>query len=676
MLLLRAGLLELLVGFHVIGAAVLFRRLFPRESPWLAFILPTLIVMAAFNFLEHFIAMPNLAWLLPFTLGGLFFAMVRPGYSWDGLRLPTVLFILIFTWVMFIRGLNPSITCNTEGVADMARVVDFCLGDKLPPTDSWMPPYDHGGYYSFQHYGASLLKRLLSLDIGTGYNMGYNLLNTLTFLVGAGAGYVISGRRAWVGVATLLILLANFTGSSILLLYWGTAHPHPEVFHIFDSRLAIDIGDGWNDPARQNPFGWIWTHRDPPVVLRLFTPAFNTYFPEFHANLGGHFMTLASILAANEAFRTERSNWPWICLLIFPLVTVITATWFLIVVIVLCAGSLAAVLIAGKRPESWTFVLAGTGAALALLWPSVNSLIAGSYPVDFHWTAWSEYTAPWEFVIQWWPVIVPWIALLFVWSQMSPLARWIYAAVPLLLIFVEVATFSDRGLTVEKMWGAVYGVGLVTFLPLVFIQKNIPFRLLTGFFLLIAFIFIPAWTKICYDGSFGPNVMVFRGDFALQTDPQKKRILQVLERLHGVTVLNGKSAEAYNESPSLVGFSENRCYIAWFFQEFQCGHGGEAEFRDKQSNAFFAGTMPDPLAFLRSNDIAAVLIYPDDTIPDNLVQQFKTQLAPDYYYIDCKGDGPNNAGVFLRYPTGREMQTAQVAAVPPAAVQSAPAPTK
>src|SRR5271156_5878363 len=103
MLLLRAALLELLLCFHVVGGAVLFRRLFPRESPWLAFILPILIVMAVFNFIEHFIALPSLGWLLPFTLGGLFWAMVRPGYSWEGLRLPSILFVLVFTWALFIK---------------------------------------------------------------------------------------------------------------------------------------------------------------------------------------------------------------------------------------------------------------------------------------------------------------------------------------------------------------------------------------------------------------------------------------------------------------------------------------------------------------------------------------------------------------------------------------------
>src|SRR5476649_1036661 len=135
MLLLRAALLELLVCFHVLGGAVLFRRLFPRESPWLAFILPTLIVMTVLNFIEHFIALPNLGWLLPFTLGGLFLAMVRPGYSWEGLRLPSILFVVVFTWALFLKCMNPEITCNTEGVADMARVVDFSRGSKLPAMD-------------------------------------------------------------------------------------------------------------------------------------------------------------------------------------------------------------------------------------------------------------------------------------------------------------------------------------------------------------------------------------------------------------------------------------------------------------------------------------------------------------------------------------------------------------
>ncbi len=98
-----------------------FAGFFRGKSPWLAFIVPTLIVMAGFNFLEHYVSMPHLGWLLPFTLAGLLWAMARPGYSLEGMWLPGIFFVLLFSFVHFIRCLNPSITCNTEGVADMAR---------------------------------------------------------------------------------------------------------------------------------------------------------------------------------------------------------------------------------------------------------------------------------------------------------------------------------------------------------------------------------------------------------------------------------------------------------------------------------------------------------------------------------------------------------------------------
>ncbi len=383
-------------------------------------------------------------------------------------------------------------------------------------------------------------------------------------------------------------------------------------------------------------------------------------------------MTLASLLAANEAFKSERSNWPWICLLLFPLITIIAATWFIVVVTVFCVGGLAVALIAGKRPHDFRIVLGGSALVFVLLWPSVNSLLAGTYPVDIHWTPSDQYTAPWEFVIQWWPAIVPWLFLCFVWGRLSLLARWIHLAAPLLLIFFEVVTFSDRGLTIEKNWGAIYGASLVTFLPLVFIQRNIAFRLLTAVYLFISIVFIPTWARQCYDNSWSGNVLHLRGDVAIVVDPQKKRLLQVLQRYHGVTVLSGKSAEAYNECPSMVGFSENMCYIAWFFQEFQCGHGGEAEYRDKQSNDFFAGKMANPLAFLRSNNITAVVIWPEDIIPDNILNQMQAQLGSEYYYVDCKGDGPNNAGVFVRQPGTVALNSATPTPAPPAAN---PAPT-
>jgi hypothetical protein len=127
------------------------------------------------------------------------------------------------------------------------------------------------------------------------------------------------------------------------------------------------------------------------------------------------------------------------------------------------------------------------------------------------------------------------------------------------------------------------------------------------------------------------------------------RLLEVLKPLHGATILPGKSHWAYNLAPGLVTFSENRCFVAYFHQEAQAGHWGEAEYRSSLNNMFYRGEMPDPLPFLQANHIAAVLIWPEDQISDDQLQKFQAQLGSEFFYVNCKGDGPRNAGVFMRF---------------------------
>src|SRR5277367_3266891 len=106
MLILRAVFLLFLLCIHVLGAAVLFRRFFPKENPWFCFLVPILFSLIILNFIEHFIALPNLGWLLPFTTGGLLWGMVRPGYSWEGLRLPAILFVVMMTFQLLLKCLS------------------------------------------------------------------------------------------------------------------------------------------------------------------------------------------------------------------------------------------------------------------------------------------------------------------------------------------------------------------------------------------------------------------------------------------------------------------------------------------------------------------------------------------------------------------------------------------
>jgi hypothetical protein len=137
---------------------------------------------------------------------------------------------------------------------------------------------------------------------------------------------------------------------------------------------------------------------------------------------------------------------------------------------------------------------------------------------------------------------------------------------------------------------------------------------------------------------------------------QKRRMLQLLMQVKHATFLSGRCAWCYNESPTLATFTGNRSYSAWFYFESVADYPEEAEYRAKLNNDFYAGALADPLKFLRENNITGVIIWPDDVIPDDYLATLEKALAPDYEYIDCKADGPHNAGVFLRRPLPPEVR--------------------
>jgi hypothetical protein len=148
------------------------------------------------------------------------------------------------------------------------------------------------------------------------------------------------------------------------------------------------------------------------------------------------------------------------------------------------------------------------------------------------------------------------------------------------------------------------------------------------------------------DGGFAQ----LEGTHYLTVDDQKKRILQVLKQVKGLTFLSGKCVWCYNESPAPAVFTGNRSYIAWAYFESVADYPEESDRREKLDNEFYSGAMPDPLKFLQENKISGVIIWPDDDISNALLSTLTQQLASSYEYIDCRGTGDKNAGVFLLRP--------------------------
>ena len=641
MLFIRVAFLAVLICLHVIGGAALFRKLFPRESPWWGFFLPMLALVSLLNFIEHVVALPLLVALLPFSTGGLIWVMAHPGTSWKGLGLPSILFVGIFGFALTVKCVEPDVNFYcTEGLTDLTRILDFCLGDKVPPTDCWLPPYEHSGYYTFMQYGASVLKRLLFVDIGTAYNLGSALVSALTMLACAAAAHTISRYRNWVAVITLIVLAGGFTGSTPIHAILNPQDPNP--------CASIDIGGGGTDDPVHKEFTWLLKKNPPDIAYRIYTPGCYIFYSEFHATMAGHFLALLAVFGAAEVLRRKRTIFPWIYLLVAPTLTILSCPWFFFIVTLLCGPTFLLAWAIGRQPTQWRFVFFGAAAATALLWPTLSSFSHGAAPEPFYWTNDLDRDL-WTVVIQWWPIYIPWIALCFAWKRMNLAARWLHFMLVPICICVEAFFFTDRGTTLEKTWSGSFGVGLAILYPILFIQKGWLYRSLSVVLILTGFLSLGAWTSGVYEAvDWHGTFLHLEGDHFIQANPPLLRMEEVLGRLRGQTVLPGKSARAFFESPCLPAFTENRCFLGWTNAEETCGHPDEANAREKEMNAFYDGTLAAPLTFLQAYDISAVQVWPDDKISDDWLAKMKAQLDPEYTYFDCRGDGTDNAGLFLK----------------------------
>jgi hypothetical protein len=614
MLLLQAFLLWLMVSTLVIGGAFVFCRFFPQESPWLGFFIPPLTFVIFFNFIEHFAALPHLLPALPLLIGFIVWALASAKFSRENLLLPSLIFAASFAFTFGIRCLQPDISYTSDGLADLNKVNNFCQGGVLPPTDTWLPPFRYEWYYSLQHYAASLVKRLFDIKLGVAYNISHALLSAFTCMAGAAAAHRISGGRAWITCAVPVLIESAMTGSSAYIQL--TMH-NPSLW------LADNLSGAFDDPANNSPDNPIWKllASDHHERLELQVPGFWTWRDEYHANSSGHFLTLLTVFVMSELAALKRAMWPWVMAALIPLFAVVSTTWAFPITFLLCGGTLVTAFFCNRRPIrigiTWIAIFIG----LVLLWPSFYD-VTSSPEVPSVIETQHEWATPfWEFLIQWWPILMLWISGLvvlisdFIHFRKLPFAIAIVMIVaPIVLVAMEWITIEGRYNTVEKMWGYTYGVALITLFPLIAARTELACRFVTLILLVCSMISLSGWLENAWNwlpwGRWHDAEFHLEGNHYIMVDEQKKKMFQVLTQIKRATFLTGKSiAFNYYESPALAVFTENRSYSTWTYFESVANYVDVAQYREKQNNDFYSGAMQNRLQFLQSNNISGVLTF-------------------------------------------------------------------
>jgi hypothetical protein len=181
--------------------------------------------------------------------------------------------------------------------------------------------------------------------------------------------------------------------------------------------------------------------------------------------------------------------------------------------------------------------------------------------------------------------------------------------------------------------------------PIVASRAIIPFRVIA--LVLLATGLINLYNSLSNTFKWDDHAFALEGSRYITDDEQKSRMMQIVGQTKQAIYLSGKCAFCYNEAPALAVFTGNKSYIAWSWFESHANFIKEAESREKQDNDFYSGAMTDRLRFLQDNHVTGVLIWPDDDISDDFLGALRKELDSDYSYIDCKGTGAKNAGVFV-----------------------------
>src|ERR1022692_4493455 len=117
----------------------------------------------------------------------------------------------VFLYAMSWRFIYPNIDGSSEKIADFSFICSYYTGGTIPVPDAWFYPYFSTQYYSFQHYAAALMGRVLLLEPGSAYNIAYCLLIALGGTAFAGAVCLVA-RKAWVRVLIITGFVVGGTG--------------------------------------------------------------------------------------------------------------------------------------------------------------------------------------------------------------------------------------------------------------------------------------------------------------------------------------------------------------------------------------------------------------------------------------------------------------------------------
>ncbi len=673
MSLIFLGLTVLLLLINLAGVALLLR-------PWLPYYLLAKIVgvlgfCLILFFVEHFIGLRQLAWLWPFTTAISLVALYQGRDEFKtGLWRQELVFILGFSVALFWRFSFPDIDTDSEQLTDLAFITSYFSGETLPPMDYWLPDQRLNMYYTFQHYSAALLGRMVGVT--PGYAMNLAIIIAFAMLLSL-AWFVASCycQLRWPRVVLVAAIMVGGTGIAPLThVIFDQAKPgHDRAFTAtsnlwanvrFAGMYDADMVDGnFSRMLSPKPTTSLPGIDSQSRDLPLETIGYLLVLGDFHPPLGG-FLLLFLALACLAALETRATHGgentqvtpryvQMVLAATLPL-TLITNTW----VFPLHAALLLAWVIyryGTGRSVDWFALLLGGVVALALVYPFLSQFAVLALDLPIKWVAPLDHTPLNQFIAIHWPTLL----LMLLAAVAARRQRWMMSLLivfALLLLLSEYFYMDDpqegkynRFNSTLKWWSWLYPAILLG-LGSMLLRAGRVLRWATIVVLLLVTTFSIDMALYWYHSN-KSAMGKLAGNHWLVTDPVNKQILQWLQAAPTGIVLEGLDASgAYTATSAMALFAVKPSATGW--PEHEAQWRGNPTFivsNAEQARAFYHGNVPDALSWLALQHVRYIVWVKRDQSRDPQARaRIHQQISSAYSWKAFSRQGDEELGMWIK----------------------------
>ena len=637
-----------LVLVNLAGLALLTRGFF---KSWVLARTACLMLVAVPFFIEHFFGLGSLQWVWPVTTLVSGFAIVRHRRVLLTNWATEFVFHGVFFYTLAWRYAFPDIDASSEKITDVTFVSNYLHGGRLPPMDRWLPPFAFDIYYALQHYAAALMGRMTGIPAGTAYNLAICILIAGAVTAGAGAGFLLVGRRRMPALLLTAALLVGGTGvSPFIRLIMPSPALHSSIRFMGSALTPRDATRPLGQWLIRKSHGSQEDALDLPVELLSYLAGLGDFHPPF----SGYLLLMLALLSIALAEADEAVAAAHVVLGASVPLTIASNAWDLPLQAFL-VGAWVCYRVWEQRPVAWKPLFAGAGGSLLLIEPFLIRF--APHTVDLHNAI--------RFVPR--GIHTPLLPGLLVF----------YPVLVLLLLHLCCGERTGQSMAFCVIWIALLGASEFLFVDDIYGGKFERFNtvlkwwswIYSGTLLMVGAVNLRSPSRICRWGTVAMLLLAcgyareLAGNFVntpkrhlgqldgaawIRDDPAERSALEFLASEPQAVVLQRIPDRSYVAAPALTIFAGQTAFLGWpNHEDIWRGYRPDIDQRHKEIDRFYHATLDNSVQWLEQNNIRHVLWLGGDNGLGTF-DQINVKLRGQYFWREFSPAEDFRVGVWTR----------------------------